>query len=524
MAESGQQSQRPDGGSGLEPFTGTERLHCHGLPSHPVPETGTVLVTGSTGYIGGRLVPELQARGYRVRAMVRAVSPEHEERWPGAQIAVADAFDSAALAKALAGVDTAYYLIHSLLLGPKRFQAADLTSARNFRQAAEAAGIRRIIYLGGLGDVSTRLSQHLRSRAEVTNELTRGRVPVTVLRAAIIIGSGSASYEIIKHLVRNLPVIFVPPWARNRCQPIAARDVIRYLVGALESPAMEGQSYDIGGSEVLSYEDMMRRLAAMLGLRRLFVPGIPANIKLYSYLGSLLTPVPASMTRCLMEGLANDVVCENDEVRRILPFAPMTYSEALLDAMAREEQDKVETRWSDAYPPAHELAPRLRDLDGPARYTACYSISSRAAAPDLFRSICRIGGKEGWLHSNWMWRLRGMVDRILAGVGTSRGRRSRTTLRINDVIDFWRVEDLSSNRMLLLRAEMKMPGSAWLRFDIVPAAAGVNRLTTKAYYEPRGLAGVIYWYTFLPFHHFIFANLIREIERRSWSFGRHDAR
>lgn len=493
-----------------------EDLFCRDLPSRPRPEIGTVLVTGATGYIGGRLVPELLARGYRVRIMVRAASVEHQPRWPRAEIVVADALEIEDLRRALRGIHTAYYLIHSLLLKRKEFELTDIQAADKFRKAAEENGVQRIIYLGGLGDVQSPLSPHLRSRIRVAEELHRGLTPVTNLRAAIIIGSGSASYEIIEHLVRNLPVLFVPHWAKTKCQPIAVRDVIKYLVGVLEVPETTGKSYDIGGRDVLTYKEMFKILVRISGKRRLFLPSPISHIGFCSYFTSFFTPVPARITWSLMEGITNEVVCQNDEVKRVLAFEPLSYKEALLRAMSREEQDAVHTRWSDAYPPAHELAIKLHEIQGPVRYTSSYSLVTEKKARALFHSICRIGGKEGWFYGNWMWRLRGWLDRLLMGVGTSRGRRSRASLEVNDVIDFWRVEALEPDAMLLLRAEMKLPGMAWLRFSVRPEGDR-NRLSVNAYYQPRGWFGKPYWYMFLPFHFFIFHNLIEQIERKSGS-------
>jgi uncharacterized protein YbjT (DUF2867 family) len=494
-------------------------LFCHDLPSRPDPAIGTVLVTGASGYIGGRVVPELMARGYKVRVMVRTRSPEYARRWPGAEIVVADALDAASLGAALSGVAVAYYLIHSMLLGPGDFAAADIRAASNFRRAAEAQRVKRVIYLGGLGDVHAHLSRHLRSRVEVAEELGSGAVPVTILRAAIIIGSGSASYEIIKHLVARLPVIPVPRAARHKCQPVGVRDVVKYLVGVLETPETSGRSFDIGGPDAITYEAMMKTVADVLQKRRLFVRirGI-LGIRTYAYLASLLTPVPGQITRCLMEGLRNDVVCEGGAIRRILPFAPIPYREAVVRALSREEQDRVHTRWSDAYPPAHDLAMKLAELTAGPRFSARCSLETNRPAERLFRSMCRIGGKDGWFHYNWMWRMRGMVDRLLMGVGTSRGRRHLGPLAVHDVVDFWRVEDVVENRRLLLRAEMKLPGRAWLEFSIAGARAtgpGARRLTVAAYYQPEGIMGYVYWYVFLPFHDLIFRGLIRQIEKRS---------
>ena len=495
-------------------FMDDRDLYCETLPTRPRPELGRILVTGASGYIGGRLVPELLARGYRVRVMVRAASPEYEERWPGAEIVIGDALQRESVERALDGIHSAYYLIHSLLLGPAEFESADIQAATTFRTAAGQKQVKRIIYLGGLGDVRTQLSPHLRSRIQVSQELQSGTVPVTILRAAIILGSGSASYEIVKHLIRNVPVLPVPSWARTHCQPISIRDVVRYLVGVLETDATAGQSYDIGGSDVLSYESMLRVFAEILGLKRVFLRSPISNVKLFAYIASLVTPVPHAITACLMESTHNEVVCQNDAIRRAVPFEPLPYREAIVRALSREEQDRVRTRWSDAYPPAHELAIKLRELKSPPRFISTYSLVTEKAARDLFRSFCSIGGKEGWFNNNWMWRLRGWLDRLIAGVGTSRGRRSHSTLRINDVIDFWRVEELKKDSRLLLRAEMKLPGMAWLQFNVDPEA-GKNRLSITAFYQTTTLLGRLYWYATLPLHVLIFDGLIKQINKRS---------
>ncbi len=499
--------------SSIQPWDNRD-FFCEDLPTKFQPDIGRILVTGASGYIGGRLVPELLARGYKVRVMVRGVSPEYSALWPNAEVAVADARDIESLRIAFQDIDTAYYLIHSLRLGPKEFAYADMQAARNFRQAAEEMKLKRIIYLGGLGDIRSSLSSHLRSRAEVARELKRGETPVTILRAAVIVGSGSASYEIIQHLVENLLVILIPPWAKNKCQPIAIRDVIKYLVGALEAPQAIGRSFDIGGKDIVTYQTMLKVLAEVLRKKIIFIPIPFSSIRFYAYFASLLTPVPASITECLIEGLKNEVICQNEGIKSIVPFEPLSYKEAIIRAMSREEQDKVHTRWSDAYPPAHVLALKLHELkEGPA-YKAGYSLDTVKNASSLFNSICKIGGTEGWFRSNWLWRLRGGIDRILLGVGTVRGRKSQSSLKINDVVDFWRIEDLQKNKKLLLRAEMKLPGKAWLEFNIADQG-NTRRLNITAYYDTQSLFGRIYWYLCLPFHRFIFHNLIKEIEKRS---------
>ena len=491
----------------------TNDLFCYDLPTKIQPDMGKILVTGATGYIGGRLVPELLARGYKVRVMVRAASPEHSDLWPGAEIVVADAFKIDSLRVALNGIDVAYYLIHSLLLGPRDFESADIIAAKNFSAVSEEMKVKRIIYLGGLGDIRNPLSSHLRSRAEVAEELKRRKTPVTVLRAAIIVGSGSASYEIIEHLAEKLPIIFIPYWAKNRCQPIAIRDVIKYLVGVMETPETTGKSFDIGGDDILTYEMMLRIYKELIHKRVIFIRVPFSNIRFYAYVASLITPVPHSITKCLMEGLKNEVICQDRVIKSLIPFNTLSYKEAIVRAMSREEQDIVYTRWSDAYPPACELALKFNELER-VEYTAKYSLTTEKSASSLFRSFCKIGGKEGWFHSNWLWRLRGVIDRILLGVGSARGRRCYSSIKTNDVIDFWRIENIQDNKKLLLRAEMKLPGKAWLEFDITEKNS-INTLSVTAYYDTHGFWGRIYWYIFLPFHHFIFRNLIREIDKKA---------
>jgi len=492
-----------------------DELLCAELPTRPLPDMGTILVAGATGYIGGRLVPELIGRGYMVRVMVRAPSPEHAERWPEAEVVVADALNAESVSHALEGVHTVFYLIHSMLHGLDQFKNADIQAAANFRRAAELQGVARIIYLGGLGDAGTLLSEHLESRSQVATELSQGSVPTTILRAAIIIGSGSASYEMINHLVRKLPVFLVPVWAKTRCQPIGLRDVTKSLVGVLELPGTAGRTFDIGGSDILTYKDMIKIHAEVLGKKRIFIRSPISNIKFFSYITSLLTPVPAAITSCLMESVTHDVVCQENDILKLLPFRRISCKEALLLAISREEQDAVRSRWSDNYPPDHELAIKLHELSAAPNYSSSYSLLSDKPAKSLFQSYLAVGGREGWFHSNFLWRIRGALDRLLLGVGTARGRRSERTLRVNDVIDFWRVEAIEKNRILRLRAEMKVPGRAWLEFRVDPEGEWQNRLTVTAYYQSKGVWGRVYWYIFLPFHHFIFYDLIKQIEKRS---------
>ncbi len=492
----------------------TSDLLCHLLPTKPVPDLGPVLVTGASGYIGGRLVPELLVRGYQVRMMVRSHSGNQDDLWPDSETVEADALSGRGLKQALTGIDTAYYLIHSLQLGPSEFEAADQTAARNFRLAADECGVKRIIYLGGLGDVRQELSSHLRSRIAVANELKAGEASVTVLRAGMIIGSGSASYEMLLHIVKKLRVIPAPSWSRNRCQPISIRDTIRYLVGVLEEPRSIGNDYCVGGSDILTYREMVSELADILQRKIVIVSSPVSSVRLFGYLASLITPVPNAISQCLMEGILTDIVCLDESIQKLLNFEPISYREAIVKALSREEQDRVATRWSDAFPPAFELAITLAELGGDATFTTSQSLVSTKAASALFSSVCRVGGKDGWFHGNWMWKLRGLVDRILTGVGTSRGRKNYGHLRVNDVIDFWRIEDILSDNRLLLRAEMILPGRAWLEFRI-KELAGRRELSVTAYHDTNALRGRAYWYAFMPFHHFIFKHLIEDIEARA---------
>lgn len=495
-------------------YTPEGELYCEGLVSDPRPQIGTILITGATGYIGGRLVPVLQQRGYKVRVMVRTMSKEHAERFPDCEIVRADARSYDQLYMALQGVHTAYYLLHSLRLGHKKFEEVDIEVAENFRMASEQQGVKRIIYLSGLGKETTHLSPHLENRMKVAHVLQDGPIPVTLLRAGMIIGSGSASYEILRNLVKNTPIFFIPYWAKTKSQPIAIRDVIRYLVGVLEIDKTIGQSYDIGGTDILTYDEKLKVLANLLGLRRFYFPALITWTPLYGYIASLLTPVPGPITKVLIEGCKNEVICQNNDILEVIPCERLTFRQALLKAMTAEEKDLVQTRWSDAYPPEYDLAVKLHELNYSPKFTSSNLLLTHKDPGALFESFCKVGGKSGWFHSNWMWRMRGMLDRLFMGVGSARGRRSFSSLRVNDVIDFWRVENIKQDNLLLLRAEMLIPGHAWLEF-FTEKGEGINRLAVNAFFEPRGIRGRLYWYLFVPFHIIIFSNLLKQIERRA---------
>lgn len=318
-----------------------EGLFCRDLPSKPLPHVGTILVTGASGHVGGRLVPELLAKGYKVRAMLRRRNIAYMSRWTGVEIVIADALNEKHLKTALDGIDTAYYLIHSMRLGSKGFEAADIKASANFRKVADEKHVKRIIYLGGLGDIRSSLSSHLYNRIEVARELKKGKVAVTVLRAAVIVGKGSASYEIMQYLVKRLPVIPFPRQARNKCQPVAISDVIKYLVGVLEVPETAGKDFDIGGKDILTYVKMLNILSSLLDKRTIFIPFPFLNIGLYTYLASLLTPIPNSITRCLVEGLKNEAICHDESIKKYFPFEPISYKEAVLRTIPHEKMYNV---------------------------------------------------------------------------------------------------------------------------------------------------------------------------------------
>jgi hypothetical protein len=307
----------------------------------------------------------------------------------------------------------------------------------------------------------------------------------------MIIGSGSASYEILKDLINNSPLFFVPKWAKTKSQPVAIRNVLKFLIGVMQKTETSGKIFDIGGKDILTYDEMLKTFASILGKKKIFLPGLITYTPLYALIAGWLTSVLGPLTKILVEGCKNEVVCINNDLKNFLDFESLTFKEAIESALEHEKKDKISTRWSDAYPPRHNLATKLHELNYSPKYTKSYLISSHKKPEAIFNSICKVGGKNGWFHNNWMWRLRGALDKLLMGFGPARGRRSSLTLRVNDVIDFWRVENIRQNRFLLLRAEMKLPGLAWLEFNI-DDGVGINKFSVNAYFEPKGIKGIIY--------------------------------
>ncbi len=464
-----------------------------------------VLVTGATGYIGGRLVPCLLAAGHQVRCLTRRAARLDDVPWrPRVEVAAGDVLDPVSLPEALAGCDAAYYLVHAMAEG-RGFGERDRQGAGNFRDAADAAGLRRIVYLGGLAPEGARLSRHLGSRQEVGRALAAGATPVTEFRAAVIIGSGSLSFEMLRYLTEVLPVMTTPRWVRSRCQPIAVGDVLDLLVRSLDDPEVVSRVLEIGGPDVLTYQDMMRAYAAEVGLRRLIIPVPLLSPGLSSLWVGLVTPLPPKVARPLVESLRSEVVVRDDTARRLFPHDPLPFREALRRALETPPEG-LSTRWSDADPAPAQPAPGDPEWSGGTLYTDRQVVPTDADPHHVFWAFSRIGGDVGYYGVNWAWRLRGLFDRLIGGVGLRRGRRHPEHLREGEALDFWRVDRISPGRLLRLRAEMRLPGDAFLQWEIEPVEGGSNLVQT-AIFRPRGLLGRLYWYVMAPFHSVIFPRM-----------------
>ncbi len=477
-------------------------------------EMRRIALTGATGYIGGRLAPHLLEAGFPIRCLARNPRKLQDRSWssdPRVEIVQADLGKPASLAEAMQDCDTAFYLVHSMIAAGRDYAQRDVELARGFAQAAQTAGVARIVYLGGLGETGKGLSEHLQSRREVEQALASAEVPVTVLRAAMIIGSGSASFEILRYLVERLPVMITPKWVSTPCQPIAVENVICYLVGVLTKPETTGEIYDIGGPEVLPYRQIMHIMVDELGVTRRWIIPVPVlTPRLSSYWIQLVTPLSHDIARPLAEGLKNPVVCRDDRIARILPQRLLNVREAIRAALNQVAQHQVETTWSMA-----GVIQGDPDWAGGTVFRDARERSIAAPASAVFRAVCRVGGGNGWYAAQWLWKLRGVLDRLAGGPGLRRGRRNPETVRYGEALDFWRVVGLDRDRLLALRAEMKLPGEALLEFRIEPAGDGACKLLQSALFQPRGLAGLLYWYAVLPFHHVIFSGMLNGIERES---------
>jgi len=470
-----------------------------------------ILLTGATGYVGGRLLTALEAESHRIRCLARRPEYLQQRVAPGTEVVAGDVMDPASLAAAFAGVATAFYLVHSMG-GEEGFEDADRTGAQNFATAALAAGVKRIVYLGALGQ-GRELSNHLDSRQEVGRILRESGVPTLEFRASIIVGSGSLSFEVIRALVDRLPIMIMPKWVTTRTQPIGIEDVIAYLKEAITLPLPESRIFEIGGPDKVSYADLMEEYARQRGLSRTYIRVPLLTPRLSSLWLALVTPVYAKVGRALIEGLRNETLVRDDSALRAFTVVPRGLKEAMARSLANEDRAFAETRWSDARSSAGQqrgwggirLGTRLVD----ARHIVVAASPAAAFAP-----ILRIGGSRGWYHADLLWRFRGWLDLLFGGIGLRRGRRDPERVVCGDTVDFWRVETVEPDRLLRLVAEMRLPGRAWLQFEVEPTDTG-SVIHQTAIFDPWGLFGQVYWYALWPMHQYVFGGMLRALGREA---------
>lgn len=471
-----------------------------------------VLVCGATGYVGGRLVPKLLEMGISVRCLVRSPEKMDAFSWvddPNLEVIEGSLDDVEAVRGAAQEVDAAYYLVHAMISAAGDYAKRDRQLARTFVEGLRDSGCPRIIYLGGLGELGPDLSEHLHSRREVAEILQGSASATTVLRAAMIIGSGSASFEILRYLVERLPVMITPRWVKTETQPIAIRDVLRYLVECLDVPETAGRVIDIGGQDVFTYRELMQIMAGAIGLpRRVILPVPVLTPRLSSAWISLVTPVNGRIARPLAEGLRNRTVCRDELARELMPGPLFNVRDAINAALGKLELGHIETRWSGA-----------GEMPGDPQWAGGKVLADErsrtvdASASDTFDALSRIGGRRGYWGADWLWWLRGLMDQAIGGPGLRRGRRHPDELRFGEAVDFWRVSGFERDRLLRLHAEMKLPGEADLEFRVEPLDDGGCRVTQVARFRPKGLLGLAYWYSVLPLHFFVFPTMINGVKK-----------
>ena len=475
---------------------------------------GVTLVTGASGYVGGRLVAALEREGATIRCLTRRPEFMASRVSPGTEVCAGDVTDRASLDRALAGVHTAYYLVHSMASGAT-FAESDRHAAKVFGEAAHAAGVARVIYLGGLADDQEPLSLHMRSRHEVGTLLRAAGLSVVELRASVIIGSGSLSFEIVRALTERLPFMLLPRWVSTPAQPIAITDVVQYLLEARKLPPSEEGIFEIGGADQVSYEDMMRAYAAARGLH---VPMFRVPV-LTPFLSSLwlglVTPIYARVGRALIASIMHPSIMRDDRARRTFAIQPMPMADAIRHALVDEDQEIAASRWSDALSSVGEPT-QWGGVRFGNRLVDSRQLAATASTADLFNRVQRIGGAQGWYAWNVLWWIRGLLDLLVGGAGMRRGRRHPVELRVGDTLDCWRVERLDAGRLLRLTAEMKLPGRAWLEFEVTPTPTG-STLRQTAIFDPVGVLGQIYWYSLFPLHELVFGGMLREIVRSAES-------
>lgn len=475
----------------------------------PAKNPNLILIAGATGYVGGRLLHALESSGHPVRCLARHPESLRERVADSTEVAQGDVLDAASLPAAMEGVHVAYYLVHGMA-STKSFEEEDRKAAESFAAAARAAKVSRIIYLGGLGS-GEHLSAHLRSRQEVGRIFRESGVLTIEFRTSIIVGSGSVSFEIVRALVEKLPVMTTPKWVKTLTQPIAIEDVIAYLVQALDIPTQSSKIFEIGGADQVRYLDLIKEYACQRGLTRYMIPVPVLSTKLSSLWLGLVTPVYARVGRGLIEGLRNQTVVTDHSAERGFAIRPMGFREALKRALVNEDQEFAQTRWSDAFSSGRQ-SPEWGGVKFGRRIVDSRSVRVPFPPVDAFRPIEQVGGKTGWYYADWLWHLRGFLDLGFRGVGMRRGRRSPTRLYAGDTLDFWRVEKIIPARLLRLAAEMRVPGRAWLQFEVEPAGSG-SLVRQTAIFDPVGLMGQLYWYALYPIHRFVFAGMLAGIVR-----------